>query len=63
VLEVTLKRNDNGEIIWKGRSLTESEEYRVDTNVANAEANKRKAITEIAEDISEQIHNRIFEGF
>jgi len=63
VMEVTLIRNDNGEIIWKDRNLRETGEYRVDTNVAAAEANKDAAIIDLANKISEEIHNRIFENF
>ena len=63
ILEVTLKRNNNGEVIWKDRNLQEAEEYRVAPSVAVAETNKRAAIVKIAEEVSEKIHDRILEGF
>lgn len=63
VLEILLKRNDSGKVIWEENNFLESEEYRVDTNAATSEANKMAAIVKIAEKISEKIHNRIFEFF
>jgi TolB-like protein len=64
VLDVRLKRSDNGDVLWSDESFTEKEEYTViASDKAATEANKRAAIKELSERSAEKIHNRIFQGF
>jgi len=62
-LDVSLKRNDNGMIIWKSSGLSGYHEYTVSSNTATTYNNKIEAIKKIAEDMAEEIHNMIFEDF
>ena len=62
-LDIFLKRNDNGIIIWKTSSLSGYHEYIVSSNTATTYNNKIEAIRKVAEDMAENIHNRIFENF
>ncbi|MDY7033443.1 MAG: LptE family protein [Thermodesulfobacteriota bacterium] len=62
-LEVSLKRNDNGTVIWESSKISRYHEYSVSSDTTMTYENKRQAIKKIAEDLAEEIHNRIFEGF
>jgi len=62
-LDISLRRNDNGVIIWKVSSLSGYHEYTVSSKTATTYNNKIEAIRKVAEDMSEDIHNRIFENF
>lgn len=62
-LDISLKRNDNGIIIWKTSGFSGYHEYTVSSNTATTYNNKIEAIRKVAEDMAEDIHNRIFENF
>lgn len=62
-LDIFLKRNDNGIIIWKTSGLSGYHEYIVSSNTATTYNNKIEAMKKIAEDMAEDIHKMIFENF
>jgi TolB-like protein len=62
-LHVQLKRADNGKVLWSDPLFCEKEEFRVASDKAKTETNKRAAIKLIAERAAEKIHNRIFQNF
>ncbi|RJP55427.1 MAG: hypothetical protein C4549_08210 [Deltaproteobacteria bacterium] len=62
-LDISLKRNDDGIIVWKSSDLSGYHEYTVSSNTAITYNNKIEAIRKVAEDMAEDIHNRIFENF
>jgi hypothetical protein len=63
ILDVTLQRKDNDEILWRDPNLSHYQVYSVSTNITVSEQNKELAILRIAEVLSQRIHNRIFESF
>ena len=62
-LELTLKRNDTGEIIWRKPRMMHDEEYKVVSDIAFTEANKKAAIQKIATELAEQIYEELVLGF
>ncbi len=62
-LDVLLKRNRTGEILWSERGITESNVYRVSSDVLLTEAEKERAIEKIAGELARRIRRRLFEGF
>ena len=62
-LDVSLKRNDTGVILWESLGLTMDHEYKVSVNTTTTFDNRREATRKIAEDLAEEIHKRIFEDF
>jgi hypothetical protein len=63
VLDITLKRNDTGQIIWESFGIKDEQEYAVSSNRTTTYFNKKEAIKKIAKDMAEDIHNSIFEDF
>lgn len=63
ILDVTVKRKDNEEILWRDPNLSDYQDYSVVSNITVSEQNKELAILKIAEILSQKIHNRIFESF
>lgn len=63
MLDVSLKRNDDGTTIWGSSDLSWHQEYAVSPNIAATNTNEREAIKKIAEDLAEYIHHMIFEDF
>lgn len=63
VLDVLLKRNKKAGVLWSKRGLTESDVYRVSSDVLFTEAEKERAIRKIAEEFAKRIRRRLFEGF
>ncbi len=62
-LDVILKRNKKGEVLWSKRGLMESDVYRVSSDVLLTEAEKERAIQKIARELARRIRRRLFEGF
>lgn len=62
-LDVMVKRHKRGEVLWSRRGLTESDVYRVSSDVLFTEAEKERAIRKIAEEFAKRIRRRLFEGF
>ena len=62
-LDVILKRNKKGEVLWSKRGLTESDVYRVSSDVLLTEAEKEGAIQKIAGELARRIRRRLFEAF
>ena len=62
-LDVILKRNKKGEVLWSKRGLLESDVYRVSSDVLLTEAGKERAIQNIATELARRIRRRLFEGF
>lgn len=61
-LDVAVKRHKRGEVLWSRRGLTESEVYKVSPEVRLTEAEKERAIQEIAEELARRIRRMLFEG-
>ncbi len=63
VLDVLLRRNKKAGVLWSKRGLTESDVYRVSSDVLLTEAEKERAIQKIATELARRIRRRLFEGF
>jgi hypothetical protein len=61
-LNVIVKRNRRGEILWSERGLSESDVYRVSSDILFTEGEKERAIQTIAEKLARRIRRRLFEG-
>ena len=61
-LDVMVKRNRKGEMLWSERGLLESDVYRVSSEILLTEAEKERAIQTIAEKLARRIRRRLFEG-
>ena len=61
-LDVILKRNKKGEILWSKRGLSESDVYRVSSDVLLTEAEKKRAIQKIAGELARRIRRGLFAG-
>ena len=61
-LDVILKRNKNGEVLWSKRGISESDVYRVSSDVLLTESEKKGAIQKIAGELARRIRRRLFEG-
>jgi hypothetical protein len=62
-LDVMVKRHKRGEVLWSKRGLTESDVYRVSSDVLLTEAEKERAIQKIATELARRIRRGLFEGF
>ena len=62
-LDVSLKKMDDGVIIWESSGLSGDHEYAVSSDPVTTYENRRRATKKIAEDLAEDIHNRIFDNF
>ena len=62
-LEVTLRNNVTGEVLWRNPHLTESREYSVSENIAFTDDNKNQAIDHIALDLAERMYEEIVFGY
>jgi len=61
-LDVILRRGKKGEILWSRRDLSETDVYRVSSEVRFTEAEKERAIQRIAEELARRIRRGLFEG-
>jgi hypothetical protein len=59
---LTLKRVDNGKVIW-GRSLSAGETYDVSSDKLATEENKRRAVIVLSEDFAESVYNSLTGDF
>ncbi len=62
-MDVTMKRNDNGKILWRDPNISHYQDYSVVSDITQSERNKEEAIVKVVEILSQKIHNRIFENF
>jgi len=63
-LELSLEEKSTGKVLWKRNKLTHDEEYFSGRgNIQVAEADKRKSLVILAEDLAERIHDSIVQGF
>ena len=62
-LQITLKRAENGEILWQNQDLSYYDDYVQSPDPLTTSRNRRKAIEEIALFLAEKVHNDIFEDF
>jgi hypothetical protein len=64
ILELTLKRNDTGEVLWRNPNFVHDEEYRVVTDdIAFTDASKQNALQKIAAEVAVQIYEELVLGF
>ncbi|MFH0812746.1 MAG: LptE family protein [Pseudomonadota bacterium] len=62
-MELTLTRNDTGEVVWRNPRLVHDEEYSVGSTIAFTDAGKKAAIQKIATELAEQIYEELILGF
>jgi hypothetical protein len=62
-LEVTLRSNATGEVLWRNPQMTENREYSVSENIAYTDDNKNLAIDRIALDLAERMYEEIVFGY
>jgi len=63
-VDVTLRKRGEGEVLWKGKGLSEIEDYRSEPgNIDVTEKNRLDAKKIVAADLAELIYDRVFEGF
>ena len=61
-LDVVVRRGKRGTILWSERGLTESEVYRVSSEVLLTEADKDRAIERISAELARRIRRSLFGG-
>jgi outer membrane lipopolysaccharide assembly protein LptE/RlpB len=52
-----------GNTIWQDPDIVKMREYRADPNIFSSEQNKSGAIRWLAQEVSRDVHDRIFDGF
>ncbi len=62
-IELTLRRNSTGEVLWRNPQMKHDEEYAVSENVAYTEDNKDLAIERIARELAERVYEEIVFGY
>lgn len=60
---VSLVEKGSGEVLWSSSELKDNEEYSADPNILITEFREREAVKRMAEDLMEEVHEGIFEGF
>jgi outer membrane lipopolysaccharide assembly protein LptE/RlpB len=63
IIEVSLVEKGSGEVLWRSSELKDREEYSADPNILVTEFREREAVKRMAEDLMEEVHEGIFEGF
>ena len=58
-----LYKKEDGSTVWKNNSINSSRTYAVVDDQSSVEANLDAALLEIAKDLSQKIHDGIFEDF
>ena len=61
-LDVAVRRGKKGAILWSKRGLTESDVYRVSSEILLTEADKDRAIEKISTELARRIRRMLFEG-
>ncbi|MFQ5901570.1 MAG: LPS assembly lipoprotein LptE [Thermodesulfobacteriota bacterium] len=61
VLDLILIRGFDGEVLWEGKAIQDSEDFAVDPDIVISEANEREALNKIAVDLARSFKERIFE--
>ena len=59
---IVLKSKD-GKTLWRDDDVSVDEDYRANPDIFQSEGNKRRAIQQLAADLAEEVHDRIFNGF
>jgi len=62
-LEIALKRLKDGKVLWKEGEISEWRNYRVESDLARTEINKKEAIRQVSLLLAERVHNWILEDF
>jgi outer membrane lipopolysaccharide assembly protein LptE/RlpB len=62
-VEVSLEERASGKTLWRNRSIFQTEEYETSSDITVTEANKDGAITKLAKDIAERVHDYVIEEF
>lgn len=62
-VEITLKRLKDGKILRKEEEISEWRNYRVESDLARTEVNKKEAIRQISVLLAEKVHDWILEDF
>lgn len=62
-LEVTLRDNRTGEVLWRNPELVHEEEYSVEPIISFTDARKQDAIKRISADLAERIYEEIVYGY
>ncbi len=62
-LELSLEEKSTGKVLWERADLSHDEEYFSGIGVTISEADKKRAMVLLAEDLAERIHDSIVQGF
>ncbi|KIX11778.1 LptE family protein [Dethiosulfatarculus sandiegensis] len=62
-VDASLTRTRDGRVLWSGRNIEERRTYSVGATPQSTEINKNEAIRELAEDLAQTLHDRVFENF
>jgi predicted Zn-dependent protease with MMP-like domain len=62
-VDASLTRTRDGKVLWSGRNIEERRTYSVGATPQATEINKNEAIRELAEDLAQTLHDRVFENF
>jgi outer membrane lipopolysaccharide assembly protein LptE/RlpB len=58
-----LMRRSDGKVLWEDRALEKNRTFNVAGTIQATEQNKALAVTELARDLSQTLHDRVFENF
>ena len=62
-LSASLTRVRDGKVLWQDKNMKQNRTYNYTGNVVADETLKRDAITLLAEDLAQTLHDRVFENF
>lgn len=63
VVSATLTRRSDGKVLWEDRALEKNGTYNVASSIQATDLNKQTAVTQVAKDLAETLHDRVFENF
>ena len=63
VVSASLTRRSDGRVLWEDRVLEKNRTYNVASSIQASDQNKSAAVTELAKDLAETLHDRVFENF
>lgn len=58
-----LTRTRDGQVLWQNKSLWQNETYNVSSSPTATDSNKRVALTALAKELAQTLHDSVFENF
>ncbi len=58
-----LTRSRDGKVLWSNKSLWQNDTYNVSTSPSATDSNKRTALTSLAKELAQTLHDSVFENF